>query len=58
MENKMETTIVCWGCIGIMENTMESTIRCSLYFKRYGQSNLQPPMSLRVSGKDSEVRRA
>ena len=26
MENKMETTIVYWGCIGIMESTMEAAI--------------------------------
>ena len=26
MENKMETTIVCWGCMRIMENEMETTI--------------------------------
>ena len=26
MENKMETTIVYWGYIGIMENKMEATI--------------------------------
>ena len=26
MENKMETTIVHWGYIGIMENKMETTI--------------------------------
>ena len=26
MEKKMETTIVYWGCIGIMENQMETTI--------------------------------
>ena len=25
MENKMETTIVCRGCIGIMEHKMETT---------------------------------
>ena len=24
MEKKMETTIVYWGCIGIMENKMET----------------------------------
>ena len=26
MENKMETTIVYWDCIGIMENKLETTI--------------------------------
>ena len=26
MENMMETTIVYWGNIGIMENNMETTI--------------------------------
>ena len=26
MENKMETTTVYWGYIGIMENKMETTI--------------------------------
>ena len=26
MENRMETTIVYWGCIGIMEKKMETTI--------------------------------
>ena len=24
----METTIICWGYIGIMENEMETTIIC------------------------------
>ena len=26
MENKMKTTVVCWGYSGIMENKMEATI--------------------------------
>ena len=26
MENKMETTIVYWGCIGIIETKMETTV--------------------------------
>ena len=26
MENKMETTIVCWVYTGIVENKMESTV--------------------------------
>ena len=33
MQKKMETTIlywgIYWGCIGIMENRMETTILCS-----------------------------
>ena len=29
---KMETTIVYWGHIGIMEKTMETTIVCSVLF--------------------------
>ena len=28
MEKKMETTIVFWGYIGIVENKMETTILC------------------------------
>ena len=28
MENKMETTVVYWGYIGIMEKKMETTIEC------------------------------
>ena len=28
MENKMETTIICWGNIEIMENKIETTIIC------------------------------
>ena len=32
MEKKMETTIVYWGNIGIMENKMEATIM-GLYYE-------------------------
>ena len=34
----METTIVCWGCIGIMEKKMETTNywRCILFLRAEG----------------------
>ena len=32
MENKMETTIVYWGYIGILEKKMETTICNPMYF--------------------------
>ena len=33
MGKKTETTLVCRGYIGIMENEMEATIICSGHFK-------------------------
>ena len=28
MEKNMETTVLCWGCIGMMEKNMETTVLC------------------------------
>ena len=35
----METTIVCWGYLGIMEKKMETTIVCWGYLGDNGKEN-------------------
>ena len=40
IEKKMETTIVHWGCIGIMEKKMETAI---VYWDYIGRSHQRRP---------------
>ena len=40
MEIRMETTIVYWGCIGIMEKKMETTIMGYIGVLNKGQGKL------------------
>ena len=39
MENKMDTTIVYWGYIGIMEKKMETTIYNGIILGLHGNSS-------------------